>query len=304
MNRNLRLAVAGAAAAATTLFVHTRMRSAQRAHPARGRFAAGLHYVERGFGVPVVLLHGLGSMLEDFELSGVVERASRDYHVFAFDRPGYGHSARPRGTLWTPRAQARLLRAALDELGIARPVIVGHSWASQVAVAYGLEFPEQTRGLVLASGYYYPTVRADAPFLVPPAIPLLGALLRHTLSPALGRLLWPLWLKLVFAPMPVPGYFKRFPTWMALRPEPLRAVGEESAMLLPLTLAMRQQYAKLSVPVAIVAGTHDRYVGTQGHSHRLHLALPGSTYLPVVGAGHMVHHAAPEVLVDAISRLS
>jgi pimeloyl-ACP methyl ester carboxylesterase len=303
LNRNLRCAAAGAAAAAT-LFVHARMRSAERVHPARGAFAAGLHYVERGFGIPVVLLHGLGSMLEDFELSGLVERASRDYHVFAFDRPGYGHSARPRGTLWTPRAQARLLRAALDALGIARPVIVGHSWASQVALAYGLEFPEQTRGLVLASGYYYPTARADAPLLVPPAIPLLGAVLRHTLSPALGRMLWPLWLRLLFAPLPVPGYFRRFPAWMALRPEPLRAVAEESAMLLPLTLAMQKQYAKLSVPVAIVAGTHDRYVGTRGHSHLLHRALPGSSYLPVAGAGHMVHHAAPETLMAAISRLS
>ena len=303
MNRNLAIATTGAAAAAT-LFVRSRVRSAERAHPARGSFAAGLHYVERGFGVPVVLLHGLGSMLEDFELSGLVDKISREYHVFAFDRPGYGHSARPRGTLWTPLAQARLLRAALDQLGIARPVIVGHSWASQVAVAYGLEFPQQTRGLVLASGYYYPTARADAPLLMPPAIPLIGTLLRHTLSPVAGRLLWPLWLKLLFAPLPVPGYFKSFPTWMALRPEPLRAVAEESAMLLPLTLAMQKQYAKLSVPVAIVAGTHDRYVGTQGHSHRLHRALPGSSYLPVHGAGHMVHHAAPEALMAAISQLS
>lgn len=303
MNRK-QIAFAGAALGAGAAFARTRTRAAEHAHPARGRFAEGLHYVERGFGVPVVLLHGLGSMLEDFELSGLVERASRDYHVFAFDRPGYGHSVRPRGTLWTPRAQARLLRAALDTLGIARPVIVGHSWASQVAVAYGLEFPEQTRGLVLASGYYYPTLRADAPFLMPPAIPLLGAILRHTLSPVAGRLMWPLWLKLIFAPMPVPGYFKRFPTWMALRPEPLRAVGEESAMLLPVTLAMQRQYAKLSVPVAIVAGTHDRFVGTRGHSHRLHRSLPGSSYLPVAGAGHMVHHAAPEALMAAISRLS
>ena len=303
MNRT-QIALAGAALGAGAAFTRARTRAAQRAHPARGNFAAGLHYLERGFGAPVVLLHGLGSMLEDFELSGLIERASRQYHVFAFDRPGYGHSPRPRGTLWTPRAQARQLRAALDTLGIARPVIVGHSWASQVAVAFGLEFPEQTRGLVLASGYYYPTLRADAPFLMPPAIPLLGTLLRHTLSPVAGRLMWPLWLKLIFAPMPVPGYFKRFPTWMALRPEPLRAVGEESAMLLPLTLSMQKQYAKLSVPVAIVAGTHDRFVGTRGHSHRLHLALPGSSYIPVGGAGHMVHHAAPEALMGAISQLS
>jgi pimeloyl-ACP methyl ester carboxylesterase len=298
------IALAGAALGAGAAFARARVRAAERAHAARGGFAAGLHYVESGFGVPVVLLHGLGSMLDDFVLSGLLERASRSHHVFAFDRPGYGHSPRPRDTRWTPQAQARALRAALDRLGIARPVIAAHSWASQVAIAYGLEFPEQTRGLVLAGGYYYPTVRFDAPFLVPPALPLAGPLLRRTLSPLAGRVLWPLWLRLLFAPLPVPAYFKRFPAWMALRPESLRAVGEESAMLLPVTLAMQRQYARLSVPVTLIAGTHDRYVSAHAHSHRLHAALPDSAYIPVVGAGHMVHHAAPEVLVDAISRLS
>jgi pimeloyl-ACP methyl ester carboxylesterase len=298
----LRLALAGAAGAA--LFVQLRVRGAEQAHPPRGGFAAGLHYVERGFGVPVVLLHGLGSMLEDFELSGLVERASTRYHVFAFDRPGYGHSARPRGTLWTPLAQARLLRTALDTLGIARPVIVGHSWATQVALAYGLEYPEHTRALVLASGYYYPTARADALFLVPPAIPFLGALLRHTLSPLVGRLLWPAWLKMLFSPLPVPGYFAQFPTWMALRPEQLRAVGEESAMLLPVTSRMRGKYPDLKVPSVIVAGAQDRYVRMRAHSQRLHEALPRSTLISVPGAGHMVHHAAPELLMEAIATTS
>lgn len=302
MNLNLRLAAAGAAAAAT-LFVRSRVQRAEREAP-RGAFVNGMHYVERGFGNPVVLLHGLGSMLEDFELSGLIEQASRHYHVFAFDRPGYGHSPRPRGTLWTPRAQARLLRSALDRLGVARPLIVAHSWATQVAVAYGLEYPEHTRGLVLASGYYYPTARPDALFLVPPAIPFLGALLRHTLSPIAGRLMWPATLKLLFSPLPVPGYFSRFPTWRALRTEQLRAVGEESAMLLPVTSAMQREYPKLTVPTVIVAGEEDRYVHMRRHSLRLHRALPQSSFIPVRGAGHMVHHAAPEVLVDAISRLS
>jgi pimeloyl-ACP methyl ester carboxylesterase len=294
------LRVALAAAAGAGLFARSQVRRAEQAHPPRGKFAAGLHYIERGFGVPVVLLHGLGSMLEDFELSGLVDQASRRYHVFAFDRPGYGHSRRPRGTLWTPLAQARLLRAALDALGVARPVIVGHSWASQVAIAYALEYPEHTRGLVLASGYYYPTARADAFVLVPPAIPALGTLLRHTLSPVLGRMLWPAWLRLLFSPMPVPGYFASFPTWLALRPEQLRAVGEESAMLLPLTGHMRRKYAQLKAPTVIVAGAQDRYVRMRSHSQRLHEALPGSTLIAVPGAGHMVHHSAPEVLMQAI----
>jgi pimeloyl-ACP methyl ester carboxylesterase len=66
---------------------------------------------------------------------------------------------------------------------------------------------------------------------------------------------------------------------------------------------MRREYARLRGPVAIVAGTHDRYVSTRAHSARLHAALPGSRFVRVPGAGHMVHHAAPEAVLDAIGAL-
>jgi hypothetical protein len=40
-------------------------------------------------------------------------------------------------------------------------------------------------------------------------------------------------------------------------------VGEESATLLPVAIKMQREYRKLKVPVAIVAGTHDRFVGAR-----------------------------------------
>lgn len=251
----------------------------------------------------MVLLHGLGSMVEDLELSGLFSRAAEEFRALAFDRPGYGYSERPMKTVWTPRAQALLLRAALDELGVARPILLAHSLGTQVAIAYALEFPDQVRGLVLASGYYYPTVRPDALVLAPPGIPLVGALLRHSISPVLGRALWPAWLKLIFAPLPVPAYFSQFPVWRALSPLQLRAVGEESAMLLPVVMRMKRLYSSLKVPTVIIAGNRDRYISAEGHSRRLHQELPGSEYLPVLGAGHMVHHAAPEALMQALLSL-
>ena len=50
-------------------------KKAERDNPAAGRFldvdGVRLHYVERGSGEPLVLLHGNGSMIEDFESSGL-----------------------------------------------------------------------------------------------------------------------------------------------------------------------------------------------------------------------------------------
>jgi pimeloyl-ACP methyl ester carboxylesterase len=105
----------------------------------------------------------------------------------AFDRPGYGYSDRPAGKLWTAAAQAHLLRRAFAELGLERPVVVGHSWGTLVALALALDHPDAVGGLVLISGYYKPTARLDVPLAALAAIPVLGDVLRHTISPYSAR---------------------------------------------------------------------------------------------------------------------
>ena len=96
---------------------------AERLNPPKGRVinAQGvrLHYLEQGRSGPaLVLLHGNGSMIEDFVSSGLIEGAARKYRVIAFDCPGFGHSDRPRNKVWTPENQAQAIRAALAEIGI------------------------------------------------------------------------------------------------------------------------------------------------------------------------------------------
>jgi pimeloyl-ACP methyl ester carboxylesterase len=284
----------GVSLVAAASYVNNHSRAAELSHPPRGRFievdGVQLHYVDVGEGPPLVLLHGLGSCVEDFATSGLIAEASKRYRVLAFDRPGYGFSDRPRGRIWHPIAQARLLRSALQKLDVQRPIVAAHSWGTLVALAFALEFPGASRSLALASGLYFPSVRLDAPLLVPPAIPLVGALLRHTVSPLIGRLLWPTWLKTLFSPAPVPEHFKNgYPAWMALRPSQLKAVGEEAAMTLPATVALLRRYRDLTLPVVLVAGEADKYVRAK-HSRRLHGMLPNSRLIMSPEAGHMIHH--------------
>jgi pimeloyl-ACP methyl ester carboxylesterase len=188
-------------------------KKAERDNPPIGRFievdGVKLHYVDRGSGDPVVLLHGNGSMIQDFESSGLIGMASRKYRVIAFDRPGFGYSARPRGTIWTPEKQADLIHHALMQIGISRATVLGHSWGASVAVALALKHPELVAGVVLASGYYYPTVRGDFFLLSGPAVPVVGDVLSHTVAPLLSRLLWPTTIGTMFAPAPVPNRTRR-----------------------------------------------------------------------------------------------
>src|SRR5689334_11402276 len=290
-----------AAAGALAVAVQRKVRKAQRDNPPQGNFieieGVRLHYLERGAGPPLVLLHGNGTMMQDFQLSGLIDVAARNHRVIVFDRPGYGWSTRPRTRIWGPVAQARLLHKALELLGVQSATVMGHSWGTLVALALALEQPRAVDRLVLLSGYYFPTLRLDVPVLAPPAIPIIGDLMRYTLSPWLGRLLWPHLLKAMFDPAPVPKRFESFPKWMALRPSQLRAAAAESALMVPSVMALQRRYQELGMPVTIVAGAGDRVASAQHQSQRLHEQLSRSHLHLVSGTGHMVHHTAlPQVL--------
>lgn len=277
----------------------------ERDNPPTGRFITvdgiRLHYLERGAGIPVVLLHGNGTMAYEFEVSSVLGLAAEKYRVIAFDRPGYGYSERPRGQAWTSKEQADLLYKALKVLGIDEAVIVGHSWGTMVATSLALEHPECVRSLVLLSGYYYPTPRMDAVLLSPPSIPGFGDIIRPTLSPYIGRLLWPALIQKFFSPAPVtPRWNADFPVWMTLRPSQILASAVETALMTSEAFWLAQRYQTLEMPVVIMAGTDDIHVATKMHSERLHVQIPHSELLLVQHAGHMVHHVAPNRVLEAI----
>ena len=282
--------------------------AAERDNPPTGQFlevnGVRLHYFERGSGAPLVLLHGNGSMIEDFKSSGLIDLAAKSYRVIAFDRPGFGHSDRPRNVVWTPTTQAELLRGALDRLGVSQAIVLGHSWGASVAVALALKCPGLVRGLVLASGYYYPSFRPDVLALSTPAAPLLGDILLYTMSPIAGRLMWPRLMAKIFGPLGVPRKFHGFPKEMALRPSQIRAASAESALMIPDAIHFDGEYAKLKMPVMIVAGDDDRLVDTDSQSARLHSDIPQSKFHRIRGNGHMIHQTATPDVMAAINELA
>jgi pimeloyl-ACP methyl ester carboxylesterase len=298
------LTLGAAAALASAAFVQQRAWSAERDSPPLGRIVevdgVRMHYLDRGQGPPLVMLHGNGSMLQELRLSGLYPLAAARYRVVVPDRPGYGHSSRPRRRRWGPRAQAALLRALLARIGVERPIVFGHSFGALVALAYALDYPAETRGVVLASGYYFPTARLDVPFMASPAFPLFGDLMRHTVSPLIARALWPRMLMRLFSPAPVPRYFQLLPTWMALRPSQLRAAAEDAALFVPAALRMQRRYRTLEVPAVIVAGAQDRHVDPARHSIALARRIAGAELVVSPRAGHMVHHVDPRRVLHAI----
>jgi pimeloyl-ACP methyl ester carboxylesterase len=299
---------AGIGLAASFFYVRSKTKQAEAENPPQGRFVTvdgvRLHYLERGEGPVLVLLHGNGVLANDFEQSGLLARAAEHYRVIAFDRPGFGYSERPRTTIWTPQAQARLLHHALQELGVDSAIVLGHSWGTLVGLSMGLEVPDFVRGLVLLSGYYYPSLRADVPLSSGPAIPLIGDVMRYTVSPLIGRMLWRPLTKKAFAPLPVDESFRRMPAWMMLRPKQLRASAADTALMIPAAMSLAKRYAELKVPAVLISGTQDRIVDFGHNSERLSERLPDSELQLQPGVGHMTQYAHPDQVMAAIDAIA
>jgi pimeloyl-ACP methyl ester carboxylesterase len=293
------IGVAGLAAAN-----HLIARRSERTHPPQGDFVevggVRLHYTDRGIGTPVVLIHGNALAANDWDASGVSDLLVQGHRVIAFDRPGCGHSERPRGKVWTAAAQGEVLYQAMVELGLEKPVLVGHSFGTLVALSIAQRHEADIAGLVLVSGYYFWTLRPDVVLAAVGAFPGLGGLLRHTLSPALGRLQVPLLKWAMFSPASAPDRFEaEFSPAMMLRPSQIRATSVDGALMIPGVVGLRKNYKNMDMPVTIIAGDGDKIVFKRG-AERLRDSIKDSTLQIVEGAGHMVHYFAPKKVAAAV----
>ena len=111
-----------------------------------------IHYIDRGKGQPIVLLHGGTSSLESWVRTGVVDNLSKDYRVIAFDARGHGKSGRPHDPKDYGRQQALDVPRLLDALKIDRAYIIGFSLGSSTVAQLLTLAPERFLAAVQVAG--------------------------------------------------------------------------------------------------------------------------------------------------------
>ena len=99
----------------------------------------------------VVLLHGGPGSYDHSYFKPDFARLSRETQVIYLDQRGHGRSARDDPANWGFEVSADDLRAFCDTLGIARPVVYGHSLGGYVAMVYAARHPGHAGALVLQS---------------------------------------------------------------------------------------------------------------------------------------------------------
>ena len=121
-----------------------------------GRFAdfggVKIHYIDRGKGEPIVLLHGGTSNLESWVTPGVVANLAKDFRVIAFDARGSGKSDKPRQPSAYGRQQALDVPRLLDALKLDRAHIVGFSLGSSTVAQLLTLHPERFLTATQAAG--------------------------------------------------------------------------------------------------------------------------------------------------------
>ena len=123
--------------------------------PPAGRERVRLHGREvayrdlPGTGVPLLLIHGIGSSADTW--GDIPERLSAaGRRVIAVDLPGHGQSSRERGD-YSLGSLASTLRDLLDVADITRVHLVGHSLGGGVSMQFAYQFPERVASMVLES---------------------------------------------------------------------------------------------------------------------------------------------------------
>jgi pimeloyl-ACP methyl ester carboxylesterase len=109
-----------------------------------------VHYLASGpaEGLPVVLVHGLGSRAEDWRnLSPYLVKAG--FRVYVPDLPGYGRSEKPANFSYSVRDQATIVIGFLDALGLKQVDLGGWSMGGWIVQLIAAEHPDRVKRLIL-----------------------------------------------------------------------------------------------------------------------------------------------------------
>lgn len=298
------------ALAALMIYNIYKFKQAESKYPPRGQFVTvhgvRLHYLCKGKGKAVVFLHGGVLCSSDFT-EAMDLAAAQGYQALAFDRPGYGHSGRLGREHASPLAQARLIHDALQELGIQKPIVVGHSWSGTLVMAYALLYGDEVEGVItLGAMMYkegYPAEHGD-PISKLVTTPVLGRLLLYTLlqSP-LGTMMAKRITAETFSPEAAPSGYVEAVLSLWFRPGQFRANREDVLAFAPAAISIQHRYPEIRLPVVIVAGEQDPF-GTKEQALRLQRDIPHAQLVVLPQAAHMIPQNHPAEVMEALLRLS
>lgn len=220
---------------------------------------------------PTVLVHGLG--VSGFYFQPLVEELANHAPVVVFDLPGAGRTAESDGVL-TIASLADVLHEVIEQLGLGKVVLVGHSMGTQVVVEALARYPELADAAALL-----------AP-VVPPSARKLGPLLAHFMRTSWHEPFAAVWRACV-------GYIQMAPSWLW---------KQTQAML---RYPMEERIRDVRADLILIRATHD-YVAPRDFLAQLRAAAGGQRTImrEMPNAAHHMMATHADALTAEILRVA
>src|SRR5262249_36667499 len=257
--------------------------------------AAGLSYLAcDGEGVPIVLLHGIGSNAQSFV--PLMQALAGRYPTLTWDAPGYG-SSQELALEWPDASDyAAALDRLLTRVGVSRCVVAGHSLGALVAARYAVTARERVAALILISPAlgYGSEKGAPLPAGVAKRIEELDRLGPEGFAAARSP-------GLLADPTARPDVLQLVERAMAA----VRRPGYDQAARLLAVGRLVDDAAQVEVPSAVLVGLQDRI--TPPANVRRPFAPPPPPHRPLYrefsGAGHALCQEQPTAVAQAIGEI-
>lgn len=249
-------------------------------------------YLDAGKGPPVILVHGLGGSMWQWEYQQTALSAA--HRVITLDLLGSGLSDKP-DLAYTPTEMVEFLREFMDRLAVPRATLVGNSMGAGLAIGMALTYPDRVDRLVLISGFPdrirdklgSPMFRRAVDSWMPIWLVSLGNrftgrwLTRDVLREIVydHGLLTPAVVERSYLNRRHPGLIP--PMLTLIRNLPLWEEG------------FARRLSQVRLPTLIVWGAEDRVFPPQV-GRDLHAALPGSSFALIPEAGHLPQWERPD----------
>jgi len=286
------------------IFTAITARRVEKALPPRGQFlevlGARIHYLDKGAGPPILIVHGLGGQLGNFTYA-LLERLTGEFRVILIDRPGSGYSHRAPGATGRLTEQSGIVAEFIRKLGLERPLLVGHSLGGAIALGVALDHPEAVKALALVAPLTDVPNQVPAPFR---ALDIKSDFLRWlvawTVATPIGIRRGKAILDAIFSPDPAPADFPiRGGGILGLRPRSFHNTSSDMRAVNLDLGKMVARYSSLRVPVRILYGTGDEVLSHQVHGEAMK-AKSSMVSVELVAGGHMLPITAPDLTAEFI----
>ncbi|HOP78987.1 MAG TPA: alpha/beta hydrolase [Armatimonadota bacterium] len=256
-----------------------------------------LYYEDQGQGQPIVFLHGIGAT--SYSWRKIAALLSHSYRTICFDLMGFGRSDKPKNEQYTFKRQSELIIGAIRELGLIRPVLIGHSLGGGVCLSVIRELgdnQDELSGLVLIDSACYPQ---KLPLCVKAfRIPVIPELVIKLLPERWGVVLIS---RSMYKNGIEPDTAEEYARALHSRDAQAALIATGRQIFPPDLPDFIASYSRIRVPTLILWGEHDRII-PQPLGRRLASDIKTAIFHQLPNCGHCPHEEKPDAVAEAINR--